>query len=62
MDAVGAGDAFCGGRACAGAEGLDLLDAVRMANAAAAISVTRPGAQPSMPTRDEIAHLLRTGP
>ncbi len=58
VDAVGAGDAFCGVLACGLAEGLDLLDAVRMANAAAALSVTRHGAQPSMPTRDEIASLL----
>ncbi len=58
VDAVGAGDAFCGVLACGLAEGLDLLDAVRQANAAAALSVTRHGAQPSMPTRDEIASLL----
>lgn len=58
VDAVGAGDAFCGVLACAVAEGLDLLDAVRMANAAAALSVTRRGAQPSMPTRDEILRFL----
>jgi len=58
VDAVGAGDAFCGVLACGVAEGLDLLDAVRMANAAAALSVTRPGAQPSMPARDEILALL----
>jgi ribokinase len=61
VDAVGAGDAFCGVLAWGVAEGLDLLDAVRMANAAAAISVTRPGAQPSLPTRDEIARLVGTG-
>ncbi|MBN1917804.1 MAG: ribokinase [Verrucomicrobia bacterium] len=58
VDAVGAGDAFCGVLACGIAEGLDLLDAVRQANAAAALSVTRRGAQPSMPTRDEIHRLL----
>jgi ribokinase len=61
VDAVGAGDAFCGVLAWGVAEGLDLLDAVRMANAAAAISVTRHGAQPSLPTRDEIARLVGTG-
>ena len=34
------------------------MDAVRFANAAAAISVTRLGAQPSAPTRREIERLL----
>jgi ribokinase len=60
VDAVGAGDAFCGVLACAVAEGLDLLDAVRLANAAAAISVTRHGAQPSLPTRAEITAFIQT--
>ena len=39
--------------------GSALIDAVRFANAAAAISVTRLGAQPSAPTRKEIEKLLR---
>ena len=60
VDAVGAGDAFCGVLACGIAEGLDVLDAVRMANAAAAISVTRHGAQPSFPRREEICRLLNS--
>jgi len=58
VDAVGAGDAFCGVLACGVAEGLELPAAMRQANAAAAVSVTRHGAQPSMPTRDEITELL----
>jgi len=58
VDAVGAGDAFCGVLACVVAEGLNALDAVRQANAAAALSVARRGAQPSMPTRDEIRRML----
>jgi ribokinase len=60
VDAVGAGDAFCGVLACGLAEGLNVPGAVRQANAAAAISVTRHGAQPSMPTRDEIRRLLNS--
>ena len=54
VDAVAAGDVFNGALATALAEGRTLLDAARWAGAAAAISVTRRGAQPSIPTRDEI--------
>jgi ribokinase len=54
IDAVAAGDAFVGVLACALAEGRSLRDAALWANRAAAIAVTRPGAQPSLPTRDEI--------
>jgi ribokinase len=43
------------------AEGAELADAIRFACAAAALSVTRPGAQPSMPTRDEVEQLLARG-
>jgi ribokinase len=59
VDTVGAGDAFAGALACALAEGRETMDAVRFANAAAALSVTRRGAQASMPTREEIDELLR---
>lgn len=54
VDATGAGDAFNGALAVALAEGRDLLDAVGWANRAAALAVTVAGAQPSLPTRDEI--------
>ncbi len=54
VDAVGAGDAFVGTFATFIAEGRPLEEALGLANAAAAISVTRKGAQPSMPTRSEI--------
>ncbi|HEV7224186.1 MAG TPA: ribokinase [Pirellulales bacterium] len=54
IDATGAGDAFNGALAVALAEGRSLADAARWANAAAAIAVTRLGAQPSLPTRQEI--------
>jgi ribokinase len=44
--------------AAALAEGSTLVEAVRFANAAAAISTTRPGAQVSMPGRPEVDRLL----
>jgi ribokinase len=58
VDTTAAGDAFNGALAAAWAEGHTPLAAVRLANAAAAISVTREGAQPSLPRRDEITRLL----
>jgi ribokinase len=54
VDTTAAGDCFCGALAVALAEGLSLDDAARFASAAAAISVTRMGAQPSMPMRGEV--------
>ena len=59
VDAVGAGDCFCGYVAAALAAGEDLEQAVRLACAAAAISVSRRGAQPSIPKRREALRLLR---
>jgi len=61
VDATGAGDVFNGALVVALAEGLLLLGAAQFASAAAAISVTRFGAQPSAPTRTEIQTLLTTG-
>jgi ribokinase len=58
-DTTAAGDTFGGALAVAIAEGLPLPDAIVFANAAAALSVTRHGAQPSMPTRAEVDALLR---
>lgn len=59
VDSTAAGDVFTGALAVALGEGKALLDAVRFANAAAAISVTRLGAQPSEPTRTEIERFLQ---
>jgi ribokinase len=59
VDATAAGDTFNGALAVALAEGNPLSDAVRFANAAAALSVTRLGAQPSAPTRSEIERMIR---
>jgi len=58
LDTTGAGDAFNGGFAVALAEGLDIVEAVRMGCAVAGISVTRPGTAPSMPSRDELDQLF----
>lgn len=61
VDTTGAGDVFNGSLAVALAEGKSLPDAARFASAAAAISVTRLGAQTSAPVRKEIDKLLATG-
>jgi ribokinase len=54
LDATAAGDAFSGALAVALGEGRPLADAARWANRAAALSVTRQGAQTSLPRREEI--------
>ncbi|MFM9197849.1 MAG: ribokinase, partial [Planctomycetia bacterium] len=54
VDTVAAGDVFNGCLAVALAEGKSLVEAAAFANAAAAIAVTRHGAQASAPRRDEI--------
>ncbi len=58
VETTGAGDAFNGGFAAALSEGLDPVAAARFGCATAGISVTRPGAAASMPSRDEIDALL----
>lgn len=57
IDATAAGDAFSGVLAASLAEGLPLAESVRRATIAAGISVSRRGAQPSLPTRNEIEGL-----
>jgi ribokinase len=61
VDSTAAGDIFNGALSVALAERKTVLDAVRFANAAAALSVTRLGAQPSAPTRAEIEKFIRRG-
>ncbi|CTQ48516.1 ribokinase [Jannaschia donghaensis] len=58
VETTGAGDAFNGAFACALAEGMDPVAAARFGCACAGISVTRPGAAASMPSRAEIDALL----
>ena len=58
VDTTAAGDAFNGALAVRLLRDQDPLRAVEWASAVAAISVTRPGAQPSMPTAEEVEHFL----
>jgi ribokinase len=59
VDATAAGDAFVGAFAVALADGRPPAEALRWGNAAGAIAVTRPGAQPSLPRREEVEALLQ---
>jgi ribokinase len=61
VDTTAAGDAFVAGFAVALAEGKPMTEAVRWGNAAGALTVTRLGAQPSLPTRQELELLLAAG-
>lgn len=60
VDTTAAGDTFNGAFAVALAEGKTSLEAVRFAQAAAALSVTKAGAQESAPRRREIERFLRS--
>ncbi|WP_376788990.1 ribokinase [Thermoflexus sp.] len=62
VDTVAAGDAFNGALAAALWEGRSVAEALRWANAAGALSVTRYGAQPSMPYREELLAFLAQNP
>ncbi len=58
VDATGAGDAFVGAITVALLEGMDPEAALRFACAAGALAATRPGAQPSLPTRVEVEGII----
>ena len=58
VDTTAAGDAFVGGFATAVAEGKTLHEAILTGNVTGALAVTKLGAQPSLPTRTEVEHLL----
>lgn len=62
VDTVGAGDCFNGALAVALGEGAPLADACRFACAAAALAVTKKGAQPALPRRREVDFLLKHSP
>lgn len=61
IDATAAGDALNGALAVALSEGRPLVEATRWASCAAAIAVTRQGAQPSLAHREEIEALAARG-
>ena len=54
VDTTAAGDTFCGALSVALSEVLSIVEAVKLANKASAITVTREGAQNSIPYRNEI--------
>jgi ribokinase len=58
VDSTAAGDCFVGALAVGLCEGKSLLSAAEFASAAAAISVTRDGAQPSLPRREEVLQFM----
>jgi len=60
VDSTAAGDAFTGALAVGIAEGKDLADAAEFANYVAALSVTKMGAQPSMPTRRQVEEFVQS--
>jgi len=58
VDTTAAGDAFCGALALAFQQGKSLADALRFATAVAGLSVSRAGAQASMPSWAEVKNLV----
>jgi ribokinase len=58
VDSTAAGDCFVGALAAEICEGKSMIVAAEFASAAAAISVTRDGAQPSLPRREEVLQFM----
>ena len=58
VDTTAAGDVYCGALCVALSEGKSISDAMLFATAASSISVMRKGAQPSIPTREEVLDLI----
>ena len=58
VDTTAAGDSFCGALADGLVRGLDLVEATRWAVRVGAATTQRPGAQPSLPTPDEVGRLI----
>lgn len=62
VDTTGAGDTYCGVLAAALARGVPIADAARLAGAAGALAVTRPGAQQSAPAAADVLALAEDRP
>ena len=62
IDTVAAGDAFNGSFAAALSEGKQIEEILQWANACGALSTTKPGAQPSMPSREELISFIKENP
>jgi ribokinase len=58
IDTTGCGDVFCGVMAAALSRGLAIEPAIGLAQKAAALTATRPGAFEALPSRDELSALL----
>lgn len=59
VDTTAAGDAFVAGLSTGLGENFELHEAAKLGNAAGALAVTKLGAQPSMPTRKDIASIFK---
>jgi ribokinase len=62
VDSTAAGDSFTGALAFALSQDYSIREALRFANAAGALAVTRPGAYPSIPTAQDIKQFLTLNP
>jgi ribokinase len=58
VDTTAAGDTFCGAVCTGLTEGMDLVEAVRFATAASSLTVQKPGAQDSLPYRNEVDKII----
>ena len=58
VDTTAAGDAFCGALAAHLSRGMSLTEALSFANAAGALATTKLGAQPSLPSQDDIETIM----
>ncbi len=60
IDTTAAGDAFVAGLSVGLGEGMSLVEAAKLGNATGALAVTKLGAQPAMPTQEEVSSLCNS--